>query len=108
MTFEQPHAPLTDAYVGPATIVTSRGDIPVMADLFLEPEELAPVHGPAFRAWSGRLETAEDVNIFAVAMSPCPLRLPDGREGTVVPGTVMVGTGIIPVTGAGPAPFSEA
>ncbi|SFF25253.1 hypothetical protein SAMN05216251_110114 [Actinacidiphila alni] len=108
MTSDQPHTPLTDAYIGPAALVTGRGDIPVMADLFLEPADLALGAGGAPRAWSGRLEAAEDVNIFAVAVGPCTLRMPDGRQATVVPDSVAVGTGVIPVAGVGPAPFGDA
>jgi hypothetical protein len=111
MTAEQRNTQLTDAYRGPATIVTTRGEIPVTADLFLEPADLAPESGAgsesASRAWSGRIETAQDINIFTVATGPCTLRLPNGRESTVLPGIVTVGTGVIPVTGTGPAPFAD-
>lgn len=98
---EPEHA--ADAYIGPATVVASSGLIPVEAELLIENERSGST---ALRTWSGRLEAADTgVNVFAVAVSPCTLRLPDGREGTFTPGRVTVGTGVIPVTGCGLAPF---
>jgi hypothetical protein len=92
-----------DAYIGPATVVASSGLIPVEAELFIENERTGAT---TLRTWSGHLEAADiAVNVFAVATSPCTLRLPDGREGTFTPDLVTVGTGVIPVTGCGLAPF---
>jgi hypothetical protein len=93
-----------DAYIGPATVVASNGLIPVEAELFIENDRTGTT---VLRTWSGRLEANTDVNVFAVATSPCTLRLPDGREGTFTPGRVTVGTGVIPVTGCGLAPFDS-
>ncbi|MFC4031195.1 hypothetical protein ACFO3J_06875 [Streptomyces polygonati] len=92
----------TEAYIGPATVVTSSGSLPVEAELFIRND---PTGTTVLRTWSGHLEADTDVNMFAVATSPCTLRLPDGREGTFTPGAVTVGTGVIPVTGRGLAPF---
>ncbi|WP_405592129.1 hypothetical protein [Streptomyces sp. NBC_01190] len=92
----------TETYIGPASVVTSSGVIPVEAELFIR---RAPAGATALRTWSGQLEAPPDVNLFAVGTSPCTLRLPDGREGTFAPGAVTVGTGVIPVTGRGLAPF---
>lgn len=95
----QPEAEPGRPYIGPAVVATTRGEIPVTAELFSRP-------GPGGTStWSGQLEAPPGVNLFAVATSPCVLRLPDGREGTVVPGDVTVGTGVIPVTGRGEPPF---
>lgn len=106
MESDQQHGTqLVDSYVGPATIVATSGDIPVDAELTVERDGTGTT---VLKAWSGRLESAEDVNIFAVATSPCTLRMPDGREAVFVPGTVTVGTGVIPVTGVGAAPFGNA
>ena len=97
------HSASADAYIGPATVVASSGLIPVEAELLIENDRTGTT---ALRTWSGRLEAADTgVNVFAVATSPCTLRLPDGREGTFTPGRVTVGTGVIPVTGCGLAPF---
>ncbi|WP_329129582.1 DUF4873 domain-containing protein [Streptomyces sp. NBC_01476] len=91
-----------EAYIGPATVLTSGHAIPVEAELFIRND---PSGATVLKTWSGHLEAATNVNLFAVGMGPCTLRLPDGREGTFVPGAVTVGTGIIPVTGRGLAPF---
>jgi hypothetical protein len=93
------------AYIGPATVVTHGGLVPVEAELFIKQD---PSGTTALRTWSGHLEAAIDVNLFAVGTSPCTLRLPDGREGTFMPGEVTVGTGVIPVAGRGLAPFDAA
>jgi hypothetical protein len=92
----------SEAYIGPASVVTSSGTIPVEAELFIRRD---PTGATVLKTWSGQLEADDDVNLFAVATSPCTLRLPDGREGTFMPGAVTVGTGVIPVTGRGLAPF---
>ena len=94
----------TGAYIGPATVVAPGGLIPVEAELLIRND---PTGTTVLRAWSGQLEADVDVNVFTVATSPCTLRLPDGREGTFTPGEVTVGSGVIPVTGCGLAPFDS-
>ncbi|MFD4258257.1 hypothetical protein ACFWR9_11650 [Streptomyces sp. NPDC058534] len=87
-------------YNCPATIIADGNEISVEASL-------GSSHDGTFRSWEGSVEATEDGEDFYDVMisDDVKIRMPDGREGVVVPTYTSVGSGRLDVTGSGPAPF---
>lgn len=86
------------SYQGPATLITGDGaEFDVDADLYVDSDG-------GMKTWLGAVTVAADTSGPAL-LAVERLRLPDGREGRIIVSAVTVGSGLVDVQGAGPAPW---
>ncbi|MBT2490796.1 DUF4873 domain-containing protein [Streptomyces sp. ISL-96] len=86
-------------YQGPAVLITGDVEIDVVATLSGGRAELAE--------WGGSAQTDRATEEFFAAMEGdhATLRLPDGREATVLAKRTAIGSGRLKISGVGPLPF---
>ncbi len=86
-----------DSYRGTATLIVDSTETPVIADLMA---------GNGEDAWLGVLDGHPSEEFWSFARGGAGrIRMPDGREGHLVPGPRAYGTGRVAVTGRGERPF---
>jgi hypothetical protein len=103
---------MAKTYQGPATVVAPGLAISVEADLRVEYQAFETVNDNGWvirerglKEWLGTVEADPDETFWELLGKTVKLRLPDGREGSFLPGGTTVGTGRMEIHGAGPAPF---
>jgi hypothetical protein len=88
---------MADTYRGTATLIVDSMETPVVADLMAGFDE---------GGWLGVLDGDPSEEFWSFARGGAgKIRLPDGREGHLVPGQPAYGTGRVAVTGTGEPPF---
>lgn len=85
---------MADSYRGTATVIVGSVETPVIADLMVERS-----------GWIGVLDADPWDDFWSFTRGGGTLRLPDGREGDLVPGGTTFGTARVAVTGCGAPPF---
>lgn len=98
---------MANTYQGPAVVLINGSEYPAVVDLEISVERND--YTVVRKSWDGTIDSDPSIGWFTSPTDgTATLRMPDGREGRFIATAGSLGSGLVEISGTGPAPFGDA